>query len=146
MAGSDNFFVYFQDIEIVMDNGPDIKDITLSVEEVVNKSGIKNGVVHITSVGSTGSITTIEYEPGVVKDLKDIINEIVPPDRYYEHEKAWHDGNGHSHVQAAIIGPSISVSIRDFKMILGTWQQIVVINHDVKPRTRKITITVVGST
>lgn len=146
MAGSDNFFVYFQDIEVVMDKGLDIKDITLSVEEVVNKSGIRNGVVHITSVGSTGSITTIEYEPGVVKDLKDIINEIVPPDRYYEHEKAWHDGNGHSHVQAAIIGPSISVSIRDFKMILGTWQQIVVINHDVKPRTRKITITVVGST
>ena len=146
MAGSGNFFVYFQHIEIVMDKGPDIKDITLSVEEVVNKSGIKDGVIHITSVGSTGSITTIEYEPGVVKDLKDIINEIAPSDRYYEHEKAWHDGNGHSHVQAAIIGPSISVSIRDFKMILGTWQQIVVINHDVKPRTRKITITVVGST
>ncbi|GAB6161098.1 secondary thiamine-phosphate synthase enzyme YjbQ [Desulfothermus naphthae] len=146
MARSNNICIYFQDIEIVMEKGIDIKDITLLIEEIIKKSGIKNGVVHITSIGSTGSVTTIEYEPGVIKDLKDIINEIVSPDRYYEHEKAWHDGNGHSHVQAAIIGPSISVSIRNYEMVLGTWQQIVIINHDIKQRTRKITVTVVGNT
>ena len=146
MARSNNICIYFQDIEIVMEKGIDIKDITLLIEEIIKKSGIKNGVVHITSIGSTGSVTTIEYEPGVIKDLKDIINEIAPPDRYYEHEKAWHDGNGHSHVQAAIIGPSISVSIRNYEMVLGTWQQIVIINHDIKQRTRKITVTVVGNT
>ncbi len=136
--------VYTYDFKIFMDRGIDIKDITSTIEDMVTQSGIKEGSVHITSIGSTGSITTIEFEPGVVKDLKDIINEIAPADRYYEHERAWHDGNGHSHVQAAILGPSIVVAVRDHRLVLGTWQQIVVINHDIKPRNRMITVTIIG--
>ncbi|GAB6886969.1 secondary thiamine-phosphate synthase enzyme YjbQ [Desulfothermus okinawensis JCM 13304] len=137
--------LYFSDFSIRMERGIDIKDITQILKDTVSKSNIKDGVLHVTSIGSTGSITTIEYEPGVVEDLKRAINEIAPPDRFYEHEKTWHDGNGHSHVQAAIIGPSISLSIRNGKLILGTWQQVVLINHDIHPRDRKITVTILGS-
>ncbi len=136
--------IFCYDFEVSMDRGIDIKDITSVVKETVKRSKVRQGTVCVTAIGSTGSITTIEYEPGVIEDLKNIINEIAPPDRYYEHEMAWHDGNGHSHVQAAIIGPSETFSIRDSQIVLGTWQQIVVINHDIKPRKRRITLTVVG--
>lgn len=137
--------LYFHDFQLQMDKGIDIRDITPILREAVLKSNIKNGIVHVTSIGSTGSITTIEYEPGVVEDLKRAIEEIAPPDRFYEHEKTWHDGNGHSHVQAALLGPSLTVSIRNGKLILGTWQQVVLINHDIHPRERKITVTIVGT-
>lgn len=96
-------------------------------------------------VGSTGSITTIEFEPGVVADLKDAVDRIAPRDLVYQHELAWHDGNGHSHVQAAIMGPSITLPIRSGKFRLGTWQQVVAINHDNKSRQRSIEITLTGS-
>ncbi len=81
----------------------------------------------------------------VIEDLKRAINELAPPDRYYEHERAWHDGNGHSHVQSALLGPSVSISIRGGKLELGTWQQIVLINHDVHPRLRKVSLTIIGT-
>ena len=95
-------------------------------------------------VGSTGSLTTIEYEPGVVEDLKAAMNRIAPPDITYAHELAWHDGNGHSHVQAAMMGPSIVVSIREARLRLGTWQQVVAINHDNRSRRRKVEVTIIG--
>jgi len=110
--------LYKFDFSIKMKEGVDIKDITDIVAEAVAKANIKDGVVHITSIGSTGSVTTIEYEPGVIEDLKRAINELAPPDRYYEHERAWHDGNGHSHVQSALLGPSESISIRDGRLQL----------------------------
>ncbi len=124
--------------------GIDIKDITPLINEIVKDSGISEGIITISVIGSTGSITTIEYEPGVVEDLKRAINRLAPPDEEYMHELAWHDGNGHSHVQAAILGPSESFSIKDGRVILGTWQQIVTINHDVKAKTRKIAVTIIG--
>jgi secondary thiamine-phosphate synthase enzyme len=96
-------------------------------------------------VGSTGSITTIEYEPGVVEDLKRAINRLAPPGLEYEHEKAWHDGNGHSHVQAALLGPSIALPIRNRRLRLGTWQQVVAINHDNGPRVRTVEVTIIGT-
>ncbi len=132
------------DFSIDMKKGIDIKDITDRVREAVQESGVLTGSVHITSIGSTGSITTIEYEPGAVADLKRVINELAPPDAHYEHEMAWHDGNGHSHVQAALLGPSEVIPIRNGNLSLGTWQQIVVINHDIKPRRRKINMTIMG--
>ncbi|HDL90168.1 MAG TPA: YjbQ family protein [Thermodesulforhabdus norvegica] len=138
--------MHFFDITVEMDRGVDIRDITSAIQNLVGKSGVRNGVVHITSVGSTGSVTTIEFEPGAVEDLKRAINELAPPDRTYEHEKAWHDGNGHSHVQSALLGPSLSVSIRDGRLALGTWQQIVLINHDIRRRNRRVTVTIVGIT
>ena len=95
-------------------------------------------------VGSTGSLTTIEYEPGVVTDLKEAVNRLAPPDLPYAHELAWHDGNGHSHVQAALMGPSIALPIRRGELRLGTWQQVVAINHDNRARRRKVEVTLCG--
>ncbi len=137
--------IYTNDFSVKMEKGIDIVDITPIVRDAVSKSDVKDGVVHLTSIGSTGSITTIEYEPGAIADLKRAINELAPPDRYYEHEKAWHDGNGHSHVQSALLGPSFSVSIRNGRLVLGTWQQIVLINHDIHPRERRVTMTIIGT-
>ena len=135
---------WFDQITIHQETGPAINDISGELEQVIRTSGIRNGTVHITAVGSTGSITTIEYEPGVVQDLKDALERIAPPDIEYRHELAWHDGNGHSHVQAAVIGPSIVVPVREGRLLLGTWQQIVAVNHDNHSRQRIVAITATG--
>jgi secondary thiamine-phosphate synthase enzyme len=119
-------------------------DITSQLEEAVKDSEIKTGSLHATSIGSTGSLTSIEYEPGVVADLARSINEIAPPGRDYEHEQAWADGNGHSHVQAALLGPSVVVPVRKGRCCLGPWQQVVAINHDIKAKIRKIEVTIIG--
>jgi secondary thiamine-phosphate synthase enzyme len=125
--------------------GPDMDDITTELDRLVKRSKIENGVLCANVVGSTGSITTIEFEPGVVKDLKEAIDRLAPSDIPYAHEQAWHDGNGHSHVQAALMGPSISIAVRDNRMCLGTWQQVVVINHDNCARNRPVVVTIVGT-
>jgi len=128
-----------------MDVGPDISNITDQLARIAEKSGVENGNLHASVIGSTGSLTTIEYEPGVVEDLRRAITRLAPPDMEYEHEKAWHDGNGHSHVQAALLGPSVAIPIRDGVLALGTWQQVVIINHDNRPRQRRIEVTVIGT-
>ena len=102
------------------------------------------GNVLIFAGGSTGGITTIEYEPGVVADLKRAVNSLAAPGLEYEHEKAWDDGNGHSHVQAALMGPSIALAVRNGSLKTGTWQQVVVINHDNRPRRRPVAVTLIG--
>lgn len=132
--------------EVSLQTGPDIVDITGAIQAVVRRAGITDGQVSAFMVGSTGSITTIEYEPGVVEDLKAAVNRLAPPGMTYAHELAWHDGNGHSHVQAAMLGPSICLPLRNGRLHLGTWQQVVVINHDNRPRTRMVEVTVIGST
>ncbi len=137
--------VYTDSITVKLDTGPDIVDVTGDLERIVHKSGLTDGNLAATIVGSTGSITTLEYEPGVVDDLKEAINRIAPPGIYYAHEEAWHDGNGHSHVQAALLGPSISLPVRKGQLKLGTWQQVVVINHDNKPRQRTVEVTIIGT-
>ncbi len=131
-------------LHINLKTGPDIKEITRELQECVTASKIKTGLIHAFVVGSTGSITTIEYEPGVVSDLKRAITSLAPPGISYEHEKAWHDGNGHSHVQAALIGPSLTLPVRSSSIQVGTWQQVVVINHDNGPRKRDIEVTITG--
>ncbi|MCP4106263.1 MAG: YjbQ family protein [Desulfobacteraceae bacterium] len=136
--------MHFGKIELQMSVGVDIKDITGQLNSVIKESGIIDGNLSATVTGSTGSITTIEYEPGVVEDLKTAINKLAPPGQEYEHEKAWHDGNGHSHVQAALLGPSVSVPIREGRLVLGTWQQVVAINHDNHSRKRVVEITIIG--
>ncbi len=135
---------WFDTLTIEQETGPGINDISFEIKNMIEKSGIQNGSASITAVGSTGSVTTIEYEPGVIQDLQTAINRIIPPDIPYQHELAWHDGNGHSHVQAAIIGPSVVVPIRRSKLRLGTWQQIVVINHDNHARKRIVEVTITG--
>ena len=129
---------------IDLKTGPDIKDVTHELQKSVGSSNITTGTIHIFITGSTGSVTTIEYEPGVVADLKRAITSLASPDMVYAHEQAWHDGNGHSHVQAALLGPSLTLPIRDSKILLGTWQQVVVINHDNGPRSRKVAVTMTG--
>jgi len=136
--------IYTDAIDIEMKTGPDIYNITSELEKKIKTSDIQNGNLSATMVGSTGSITTIEYEPGVVEDLKRAINTLAPPGLEYEHEKAWHDGNGHSHVQAALLGPSIVLPVRNGELKRGTWQQVVAINHDNRPRTRTVEVTIIG--
>ncbi|MEA3414948.1 MAG: YjbQ family protein [Thermodesulfobacteriota bacterium] len=99
--------IFCKSIEVGLKTGPDICDITDQINKLTRESNIENGTLCATVIGSTGSLTTIEFEPGVAEDLKKAINRIAPPDLEYEHEKAWHDGNGHSHVQAALLGPSL---------------------------------------
>lgn len=137
--------IYCDEIEISLETGPDLMDITGRLQSVVDSSGVSNGSLHATVIGSTGSLTTIEYEPGVVEDLKDAISRLAPANLVYKHELAWHDGNGHSHVQAALLGPSLTLPIRGGNLYLGTWQQAVMINHDNRPRTRKVAVTVTGT-
>jgi secondary thiamine-phosphate synthase enzyme len=138
--------IYCQSVKVSLDTGPDIRDITPLLENMIHESQVENGSLCATMVGSTGSLTTIEYEPGVVRDLMAAINRLVPPGLEYEHEKAWHDGNGHSHVQAALLGPSIALPIRRGQLKMGTWQQVVAINHDNRARQRSIEVTITGTT
>ena len=135
---------HFATIEVNLNTGIDIQDITDDLNRTIDRSGIADGTVNACITGSTGSLTTIEFEPGVVQDLKEAISRLAPQDMAYAHELAWHDGNGHSHVQAALLGPSIALPIRKGRLKLGTWQQVVVINHDNKARKRPIEVTLVG--
>jgi len=137
--------IYTDTIKMKLKIGPDMFDITPELENLINESQIQTGNLCATMVGSTGSITTIEFEPGVVEDLKRAINSLAPPGLEYEHEKAWHDGNGHSHVQAALLGPSIALPVRNGKLRRGTWQQVVAINHDNRARTRNVEVTIIGT-
>ncbi len=137
--------MYCQSIEVSLRTGPDICDITSALIGLIQESGIENGQLSAAMVGSTGSLTTIEYEPGVVEDLKRTINLLAPPGVDYAHEAAWHDGNGHSHVQAALLGPSIDLPLRNGSLKIGTWQQVVAINHDNHPRKRTIEVTIIGA-
>ena len=131
-------------IELDTKGEMDIIDITHDVQEIVEESGIENGIVLIFCPGSTGAITTIEYEDGLLYDLPQALEKIAPKNAYYRHEEKWHDGNGHSHVRASIIGPSLTVPIENRRLILGTWQQIVFVECDVRPRRRRIIVHIVG--
>lgn len=137
--------MFSESIHVRLNIGPDMGDITPEIDRLIRKSNIANGNLCATMVGSTGSVTTIEFEPGVVEDLKRAINRLAPPGIEYEHEKAWHDGNGHSHVQAALLGPSINLPVRNGQLRIGTWQQVTAINHDNRPRKRTVEVTITGT-
>ena len=128
-----------------MERGPDIVNITPLLNDLLSRLNIETGLMGLFLVGSTGSLTTIEFEPGAVEDLRREINRLAEPGAVYEHEKAWHDGNGHSHVQAALLGPSLSVPIRRGRLLTGSWQQVVLINHDVRARERQVEATIIGN-
>ena len=122
----------------------DIIDITPNVFSYVEKAGIFSGLITIFCPGSTGALTTIEYEPGVLRDLKEALEKIAPSDIPYHHDKRWGDGNGFSHVRAALMKPSLSIPIVDGKPTLGTWQQIVFIDFDNRARSRNIVVQIIG--
>jgi secondary thiamine-phosphate synthase enzyme len=143
MAG--DVVVFCERFEIAQAAGPDIADISAQLGRAISAAGVDNGSAHVCAVGSTASVTTIEYEPGAVEDLKRAIARLAPPDAAYAHEMTWHDGNGHSHVQAALLGPSVVVPVRGGRPALGTWQQVVLINHDIHRRRRAVEVTVIGA-
>jgi len=122
----------------------EIVDITEKVNSKLRESSIKEGIVTIFVPGATGAITTLEYEPGLVQDLPDALERLFPKGIGYEHEYRWHDGNGHSHVRAAFLGPSLTVPFRDKRLMLGTWQQVVFIELDNKRRSRRIILQIMG--
>lgn len=121
-----------------------VHDITSLVERVVSSSKIQDGLVNVFNMGSTGAVGTMECEPGLQGDLPETLSKLIPPSRSYGHEEAWHDGNAHSHLQATLLGPSLTVPLRKGKMLLGTWQQIFHLECDVKSRAREIIVTIMG--
>ena len=133
-----------QQIVVTTKGHGDMHDITEQVAEVVKSSEVKTGIINIFNVGSTAAVGTIEFEPGLQKDLPAILDKLIPPSRSYGHEQAWHDGNGHSHLQATLLGPSLTVPVANGELVLGTWQQIFHLECDIRGRERTITVTVVG--
>ena len=131
-------------IEIRSAGHTDLHDITGDAQRIVAASGLHAGMATIFCPGSTGGLTTIEYEDGVVADLKQVLDEIAPPDRDYRHHLRWGDHNGHAHLRAALLGPSLSVPIVNGGLTLGTWQQILFLDFDTGPREREIVVQVVG--
>jgi len=119
-------------------------DITGRVQDLLGKAKPTNGVAFLFVPGSTGALTTIEYEPGLISDFPAALERLVPRDLLYEHEKHWHDGNGHSHVRASLLGPDLAVPFQRRKLLLGTWQQIVFVELDVRPRDRTIIVQLIG--
>jgi secondary thiamine-phosphate synthase enzyme len=122
----------------------DVADITKDVADLVADSAIADGIAVVFVPGSTGALTTMEYEPGLVKDMKELFEKVAPRDHYYHHEERWHDKNGHSHVRASMIGPSVTIPFRDKRLMLGTWQQIVFFDFDVRAREREVVVQLLG--
>ncbi|GBD37215.1 hypothetical protein HRbin36_02345 [bacterium HR36] len=135
---------YQETIELKTKGHGEMHDLTSRVAEVVQRSGVKNGLVNIFCLGSTFAVGTIEFEPGLRRDLPEILDKLIPPGRHYGHEQTWHDGNAHSHLQATLLGPSLSVPIQDGQLQLGRWQQIVCLECDIRPRQRRVLVTVLG--
>lgn len=136
--------VYQVNLSVQSTGHGDMTDLTSPVSDVITSSRVTTGTVNISVVGSTGTVGTIEFEPGLSRDLPEILDKLIPPGRHYGHEQAWHDGNAHSHLQATWMGPSVTLPIADGRPVLGTWQQIFFLECDVKARNRTLVITVCG--
>lgn len=136
--------VYQKTVEFRTSGNGQMHDLTGEISAIVEESGISNGMVNVFNVGSTGAIGTVEFEPGLERDIPETLNRLIPPGRNYYHEQTWHDGNGHSHVQATLLGPSLTVPVSGSQLVLGTWQQVFHLDCDVKPHNRRIMVTVYG--
>jgi secondary thiamine-phosphate synthase enzyme len=137
--------VHAGEIEISSKGELDMVDISEELTSLIDDSGMMNGIVNVFVPGATGALTTMEYEPGVVEDLRAAIRRMAPDDLEYQHHLKWKDGNGQSHVRAALVGPSVTVPLREGRIPAGTWQQIVFIELDVRPRKRKLLVQIVGT-
>lgn len=135
---------YQKQISVRTKGHGDMHDLTKELASIVESSGIRTGTMNIFNVGSTAAVGTVEFEPGLQHDLPAILDKLIPPSRNYGHEQAWHDGNGHSHLQATLLGPSLTVPISDGALVLGTWQQIFHLECDVRGRERTVVVTVIG--
>lgn len=136
--------VYTGEINFSTPGEIEVRDITRDVVSVLKESGFKNGIACVFVPGATGAITTIEYEDGLEWDIKTALERLFPKGMEYRHELRWHDGNGHSHIRASFLGPSLSVPFNNQQLILGTWQQIIFLELDNKPHTRNLIVQVVG--
>ena len=136
--------IHSASISLETHGNADAQDITELLSRVITDSGLRSGILTVFCPSSTSALTTIEFEPGAVRDLKRLLDEIVPPGREYAHNARWGDGNGHSHVRAALLGPSLSVPFVDGRLTLGTWQQVIHIDFDVRPRHRDLVLQLIG--
>jgi len=136
--------IYQWELVITTGGHGDMHDLTEQVAGVVRSSAIQTGTVNVFNVGSTAAVGTIEFEPGLQRDLPAILDKLIPPSRAYGHEQAWHDGNGHSHLQATLLGSSLTVPVAEGKLLLGTWQQVFHLECDVRGRQRTVVVTVAG--
>ncbi|MCZ6648649.1 MAG: secondary thiamine-phosphate synthase enzyme YjbQ [Thaumarchaeota archaeon] len=121
-----------------------IIDLSSKVQKEVEASGLTEGIVTVFVPGSTGALTTMEYEPGLKQDFPTMLETVSPRDKWYEHENTWHDHNGHSHVRASLVGASLTIPFEGAKLLLGTWQQVVFIECDIRPREREIILQIMG--
>ena len=122
----------------------EVVDITDNIRQIVDRSGINDGSALIFVPGATGGLSTIEYEPGLIKDFPQLMEKLIPEKEYYFHNETWHDGNGHSHLKATLIGPSLTIPYENKRLILGTWQQVVFLEFDNKPHHRRIAVQLIG--
>jgi len=136
--------VFTKHLELSTEAENDVVDITGLVQQAVEEGGLDTGVATIFVPGSTAAVTTIEFEPGLAKDFPGMLERVAPRDIDYEHQKAWHDDNGRSHVKASLVGPSLSVPFEGGVLTLGTWQQIVFVELDIRPRRREVIVQVMG--
>ena len=131
-------------ISLSTQGNADIRDITDQLANAVSKSGLTSGIATVFCPSSTSALTTIEFESGALSDLRRLFDEIVPSNREYAHNERWHDGNGHSHVRAALLGPSLTIPFVDGQLTLGTWQQVIYVDFDNRPRQRKLIVQLIG--
>lgn len=122
----------------------EVKNVTDEVQDIVAKSGLHKGCVLVFVPGATGALSTIEFEPGLIEDFPALMETLIPEKKYYYHNETWHDGNGHSHLRATLIGPSLTIPFDAKKLILGTWQQIVFLEFDNKPHRRRLVVQLMG--
>lgn len=136
--------VYIEEIHLSTRGNGHIIDLTEYCTQILRNSGIRSGLVNVFVVGSTASITTIEYESGLLEDLPEAMERVAPQNHTYKHNRAWGDGNGHSHLRSSIIGPGVTIPVIEGSLALGTWQQVVLADWDIRPRKRRIIVTVMG--
>ena len=122
----------------------EVVDLTDNLRQLVSQSGISHGSALVFVPGATGALSTIEFEPGLVKDFPILMEKLIPERDYYFHNETWHDGNGHSHLKATLIGPSLTIPFADSRLILGTWQQVIFLEFDNKPHHRRIAVQLIG--
>jgi secondary thiamine-phosphate synthase enzyme len=144
MAGGYYMTINTKRIQISTQGQGETINVTSEIAREVNNSGVNSGTVTVFIPGSTAGITTIEFEPGLLTDMRAMWEKIIPANTNYEHNKAWGDGNGHSHVRASLLGPSITIPFVNKRLTLGTWQQIVITDFDVRPRSREIVLQIMG--
>lgn len=136
--------VYQEEIRLSTSGNGDTHDLSGTLAEILRRSGLTTGLVNVFAVGSTCAIGVLEYEPGLKRDLPEVLNRLIPASRSYGHEETWHDGNGHSHLQATLLGCELTLPVRNGELTTGTWQQIIHLECDIRARTREVIVTLSG--